>query len=525
MAESRTPSSGLTRRDFVRRTICSTTGIAALGGAADLLLPFSPFVYAAGPKSCGPPPKAKPQRRKGGESFPPLPLPATPLRRTEKKRPPAPPTLVGKVEYGERVWATDENGRRYSYLDWTTDPGDMETLLKWVGRHLGVRYRPITINLARFSFDPAETPILYFTGHEAINFPDALRAKLRQFVLDGGYIIGDACCGMEAFSESFVKQTAAMFPRRRLRKLEIDHPIYKCFYPISKVSYQEEKNRRYPAEPRLMGIGIGCRTAVLFTPYDLSCGWSGHTHEHGKRVSIAYARMLGSNMVTYCLANYQLGRFLSTSKVYHEDGDPTRDEFVFGQIIHGGDWDPAPSAAAELLKYVAANSSMDVQFRRASVDLAKSDAFDYPLLYMTGHDDFTLSEAEVVNLRNYLKSGGLLLADACCGRRAFDAAFRREVLRVLPGKELNRLPLSHPVFSSRTHVREVEYTPYAQAQAPSMSEPEFEGITLGGVLSVIYTKHALGSMWDGGERPYADGYVTDDARRIGMNVVVYAMTH
>ena len=60
-------------------------------------------VASAKPRTCGAPPKAKPQRRKGGESVPPLPLPATPLRRTEKKRPPSPPALVGKVQYGKII--------------------------------------------------------------------------------------------------------------------------------------------------------------------------------------------------------------------------------------------------------------------------------------------------------------------------------------------------------------------------------------------------------------------------------------
>ena len=53
----------------------------------------------------GPPP-AKPKRIKGGEAFPPLPLPVTPLRRTERKREPAPPALIGKVKY-----ATSGRGR------------------------------------------------------------------------------------------------------------------------------------------------------------------------------------------------------------------------------------------------------------------------------------------------------------------------------------------------------------------------------------------------------------------------------
>src|SRR5437764_1137761 len=45
------------------------------------------------------PPQAKPQRRNAGEGMAPLPLPATPLRRSEKKREPAPPALVGSITF------------------------------------------------------------------------------------------------------------------------------------------------------------------------------------------------------------------------------------------------------------------------------------------------------------------------------------------------------------------------------------------------------------------------------------------
>ena len=48
------------------------------------------------------PPRAKPHRRSGGESFPPLPLPATPLRRSERKRQPAPPALVGMINFSAK---------------------------------------------------------------------------------------------------------------------------------------------------------------------------------------------------------------------------------------------------------------------------------------------------------------------------------------------------------------------------------------------------------------------------------------
>ena len=83
-----------------RRRFLERMGRAAAAGSAAGSLGLSPVVWGqenSGPIDCGPPPKAKPQHRTGGESFAPLPLPITPLRRTEQKKPPPPPPPGGKI--------------------------------------------------------------------------------------------------------------------------------------------------------------------------------------------------------------------------------------------------------------------------------------------------------------------------------------------------------------------------------------------------------------------------------------------
>jgi hypothetical protein len=488
---------------------------------AAVVLPES---LTAAQQSCGPPPPAAPQRRTGGESFPPLPLPATPVRRTEPKREPAPPALIGKVAYVPPKWVT-QDGKRFQYRDWTTDPGDMATLLNWTNAQLGIRYRSEQIDLDTFSYDPAELPVLYFTGHEAVNLDAKQIARLQRYVLDGGFILGDACCGSTAFYTSFRALVRTLFPDRECFQLPEDHPLFSAFYRVTTVQYQDEKKGTYTAAPVVYGVNIGCRTAVLFWPADLSCGWDGHVHTGGFRMAPDPARQLGANLVTYILANYQLGRFLATEKVYYQAGERTRDEFVFAQVVHDGDWDPSPSAVMNLLKSAAASTTMEVQFKRATVQLAGVDAFAHPFLYMTGHRDFRLTEAEVKQLRAYLTSGGLLLADSCCGRQGFDTAFRREMARVLPGKELTALPLDHPVYGSRFKIERVQYSDLVRQKAPGLTAPTLEGIDYDGQAAVIYSRYGLGAAWDEYERPYARSYAPADALRLGVNVLVYAMTH
>jgi len=432
---------------------------------------------------------------------------------------------VGKIALGPVKWSTDAKGRRVSRRDWMTDPADMINLLNWSNSQLGLRYRSVPVELGKFSFHPTEIPILYATGHDAFQFTDEVRAGLSQYLLDGGYLIGDACCGSKAFAESFLGEMEAVFPRRPLFKLPADHPFFRCFYPITNVNHQAEGKGRHSAFPEFLGANIGCRLAVFFSPVDLSCGWDGHSHPTGARILPEHARPAGANLITYDLASYQLGRFLSTQKHYFQRGERTRDEFIFGQVVHGGDWDPDPGAAANLLRTVAANSTMEVQFTREDVDLRTMDAFRHHFLYMTGHRDFTLTDGEVRALRSYLLAGGVLLADACCGRSGFDQAFRRELARVIPEVSLAALDLGHPLFSSLFRVTRTRASDYLRAKGADLTAPKLEGLSLAGNLSVIYSRYDLGCGWEGVEHPYGEGYQSEGALRLASNALLYGMTH
>ena len=472
-----------------------------------------------------PPPPPKPSRIKAGEGFPPLPLPATPLRRSERKRQPAKPALVGKIQYGKLVWVTTDDGRRFSYHDWRSDTTDLHHLLNFANAKLGISYRYIETPLAKFSYNPAELPVLYFTGHYDFSFSDDELQKLGWYLRDGGMLIGDACCGANKFSIAFVRNVKKIFPDRPFRVISPDNPLYHCFYDIGEITYKEEGKRPYKDKPNLRGINIGCRLAVVLTTHDMSCGWARHEHPQGKRIHIDDAIKIGTNIVTYVLANYQYAKEYSRQKVYHEQDEPTREQLVFGQVIHGGDWDPDPTAVPNLLKFLAANTTIDVQFARADIDLRNLDAFKHPLIYMTGHEEFEFTDREIAALRSYFRNGGVLLANACCGRKAFDGAFRREIAKVFDNEALQKIPPDHPLFSALYPITKVRYSDWMREQNPELDTPVFEGVAAGGQLCVIYTPYDLGNGWEGIPHPYSLGYSPQDALRLGANAVVYSMTH
>lgn len=511
---------GGSRREFLRQI-----GLLSAAGAGGLTWPaWLAAGENSGPVDCGPPPKAAPQHRTGGESFPPLPLPATPLRRSEKKRPPSPPALIGKMAMGPVRWAT-RDGKRTAYRDWMTDPADVDTLLKWTNQELGLHYGAQEADFAQFSFDPRELPALLLAGHNQFELTDEVRAKLARYVLDGGTILADACCGWSDFADAFRKEMALVFPDRPLRKMTPEDPVLTAYYKLGELTYKKGDGSTYKGAPCLESIDVGCRAGVIFSPCDLTCGWDGHEHPRGLRVVVDQARQLGANLVTYVLGNYQLARFLSTTKVYHEAEAPSRDDFVFAQLIHGGDWDPDPSAVHNLLKHARDNSTLEVKFKRQNVQLKDPEAATYPLLYMTGHHEFVFSDDEVARLQRYLQAGGMLLADACCGRTAFDLAFRQQIARVFPEQRLERVAADHPVYHCLYQITSVSYTPRVREDFGPQNAPPLEGISLDGRLAVVYSRFDLGNGWEQFPHPYSYGVKDEDALKLGTNVIVYAISH
>lgn len=513
--------------ELSRRKFLEKVGLTTVAGGAAGTIGLPGLAWAAensGPVDCGPPPEAKKQHRTAGESFAPLPLPVTPLRRSEKKKPPSPPALVGKMSMGPVRWVT-KDGQRVKYRDWMTDPADVNTLLNWTAEKMGIKYRAVEADFEHFSFDPRELPVLLFAGHNQFSLNDQVRAGIARYVMDGGTILADACCGWQDFADSFRKEMELVFPGRPLRKILPDDPILASYYKMGDLTYKKEDGSTYQDKPCLETIDFGCRSGVVFSPCDMTCGWDGHEHPRGLRVVIDQARQIGANLLTYVLGTFQLGQFLSTTKVYHEAGAPSRDDFVFAQVMHGGDWDPDPSGVHNLLKHARDNSTMEVKFKRQNVRLIDPEAATYPLLYMTGHREFVLSNDEAARLHNYLKAGGILLADACCGRMTFDGAFRREMNKVFPNAPLERLPADHPLYHCHNDIGRVEYTPRVHEDFGPMEAPELEGITVDGKLAVVYSRFDLGNGWEQFPHAYSYGLKDESALKIGTNVIVYAITH
>jgi len=494
---------------------------------------------AAGPSSGGEndwfvylgnkaPPKAPPKQISAAEALPPLPLPATPLRRTERKKPPQPEDLVGKVIWGESASFTDSNGDPMQIADWNLCPTDLERLCE-KARETGLAYHWNNVNLSDFHFDPKKLPVLLFSGVRTLRLSDTHIQALRNYVLDGGMVICDSIAGSPYFYESAKKVFLQAFPECRVRVIPADHPLYHVFIDVTRASYH---GRSGTTEPFLEGIYVGSRVGVLLSKYGLGCGWNRDTDRLAQLPKATYydaksAGEIGLNLAAYIVGYAEAGTVEARPEIYGTaDQRPPTDEFVFAQLKHEGAWNVHPGAATNLLTKLRRHTTIRVNLKRVVVDPAKDDLSGYAFLYLTGLDDFSLSPRAIPALQRFLQSGGFLLVNNGLGLGTFDKAARREIARILPDAKFQLLPDGHGLYSSLFNIGEVAYSPgLAQATPTLGNHPYLLAVFLGGDLRILYSPYDLEAGWLPASFPLMKGYEPASAERLGMNIIAYMMAH
>ena len=71
----------------------------------------------------------------------------------------------------------------------------------------------------------------------------------------------------------------------------------------------------------------------------------------------------------------------------------------------------------------------------------------------------------------------------------------------------------------------MRFTPAAVKYNPPLEGPLLEAIALDGDLRVIYSPLDLACAWSGCDYPLARAYEGPGGVALGMNLLVYAMTH
>src|SRR5262249_10184258 len=99
------------------------------------------------------------------------------------------PVAFNKLDYN-----VTGPGDRQLPPTWNQRPRDIANATRWIGKQMERDLNWQIVNLQADVADLHDAPILWISGKETLNFTAAEEAKLKQFVEQGGLIVGHADC-------------------------------------------------------------------------------------------------------------------------------------------------------------------------------------------------------------------------------------------------------------------------------------------------------------------------------------------
>ncbi|HOX39662.1 MAG TPA: DUF4159 domain-containing protein [Candidatus Brocadiia bacterium] len=394
--------------------------------------------------------------------------------------------------------------------DWNYHQLDLYNLTRIYGQELGIPVAWQTSTLEDSLQDLLAAPILFISGRGDFAPQGAEAAKLRDFVEQGGFILGEALHGDEKFASSFRAALQSALPGYALEALPKDHEIYSSYYRL-------KEEERLP----LLGLNSGCRLSVIFSPGPLSCEWDTRSTDGAQF-------RLGVNIAAYVTGAQPLRDKLDPVKIRRTgkgDWPVRRGAFSVGQIIHNGDWNPHARMWALFLEKLREDADVDVVTDRENAPAEDPNLFRFSMLYLIGHRPFSISPEGAANIREYLENGGFLLAEACCGSREFDSAFRSFCEELFPAQRLAPIPPDHELFSYGPGLEKIAYRPAVRQTDPDLAAPQLEHVVYNGRVVIVYSPWAIGCGVEGHPCPTCRGLEPEDAEKLLTKIVLYGMVN
>ncbi|MBE7559611.1 DUF4159 domain-containing protein [bacterium] len=233
--------------------------------------------------------------------------------------------------------------------------------------------------------------------------------------------------------------------------------------------------------------------------------------KHARRHFLSHMALLAG------VSTVSLGRALAAL-----EGD-----FVWARLkTDTGDWytdmkgqGMAASSDLNLIQKVTENTNLTAPYQETVIEARKEDLEKYPLLYLTGHENFTLPVGGPEALKAVLLRGAFLFLDDCSGTlgRGFDQSARALAAGLFPDQSLQPLPMSHPVYHCFFNLDEV-------LGGDKRIVSYMEGVTVKDRTPLVLCSNDLGCAWEGHPCTPDGEKQRDHAFQLGLKIIFYALT-
>jgi hypothetical protein len=196
-----------------------------------------------------------------------------------------------------------------------------------------------------------------------------------------------------------------------------------------------------------------------------------------------------------------------------------------------------PYAEEHFFPALRRSTNIQVADEERHLELMDDRIFEYPFMLMQqpGRGQWDPSPKEAARLREYLDRGGFLLIDDLHGEYDW-AMFQRSMRRVFPDRPIVDIAESDAVnhvffeLDDKTAIpgeRHLRMTRGGQIVAQLEGPPRWRGIydEKERLMVAINFNSDMGDAWEHADDPYYPVPMTAFAYKLGINYIIYAMTH
>ena len=210
-------------------------------------------------------------------------------------------------------------------------------------------------------------------------------------------------------------------------------------------------------------------------------------------------------------------------------------DYRFGLSLWTQDF---PRADRHFSEAVRRLTRIHVRSAEQVVDLDEGDAYDWPWLYAVQVGEWGLTAQQGKELREYLLRGGFFMADDFHGDYEWQV-FERGIRLAFPDLSIKEIPDDDPIFHTvydidrryqlpgADHVRLGYKRPLHPIGPEDGKGAHWRAIydDKGRILVAISYNSDIGDAWEWADDPRYPAPFADLAMRMGVNYIVYAMTH
>lgn len=446
------------------------------------------------------------------------------------------PVVINKLKYGP---PNPQRPRETVEDLWNRHPDDARNLVDFLGTLPQwpklLTWQTFDINAIKDEtalYEILQAPIVFFHGPEnpSEHLTNTQVELLREYCVQGGFLFAVNGCKSETFDTGIRQLVRRMYPTEEaaLKPLPVEHPIFRSEFLLD------------PSTVRLEGVDVGCRTAIVYCPDDIACFWDEWTvydvpdRKLITKSAIAKAMRIGANVVAYVTGRKPPSK-LDEPEIVEDEELANRIDRGFlklAKLKHNGDWDTAPHVVQRMLKALQTDFGLQTLAVPRKLNLEDPELARQSAVYLHGQRTFELTDAQRNRLLDFLRNGGVLLADACCGAEKFDESFRAEMSRLFPAEALEQIPVDHVIFTSQVgHELKTVLRRTRASGNPNQPigseikevEPYLEGIKIGSRYAVIYSKYDISCALENQSTLSCIGYEPKSAAQLATNMLLYSV--